>query len=384
MLRSPVLTVNMSALAANYRLLRERFSGRECAAVVKADAYGLGAVPVAARLHQEGCRTFFVATLEEGIALRQALLSPLAGGHKGEPCFSSSADAPLPPPPASGKDKGTRIFIFHGPYAGEEKEYQAHGLIPVLNHPGQVERWLRAPAPFALHVDSGMCRLGLSESELAQFAERQLPQAAPHMELLISHLACGNEPEHPKTIEQLTRFRAAKALLPEIPASLCNSSGIFLAPDYHFDLARPGCALYGITPVEGENPMQPVVSLHAPLLQVRALDRDESVGYGATVHMPNGSRVAIVQIGYADGFFRCLSNRGIAKIGSHYAPVMGRVSMDMIALDVSALPEALLSEAQAELLGEEYTVNDLARDAGTIGYEVLTRMGSRVHRAYRN
>ncbi len=343
----PLLTIDLNAIASNYDGLRTQFSGQKCAAVVKADAYGLGVSPVAKVLAVKGCDTFFVATLEEGIELRT--IQPQA-----------------------------RIFVFHGPYPGEEQDYAAHQLIPVLNHPGQIEHW-NAQHPFALHIDTGMCRLGLSYQELKTYAS-----AATHLPLLlISHLACANEPAHPKNAEQLERFRKACALLPHIPASLCNSSGIFLHQEFHFHLARPGCALYGITPVEGKNPMQPVVNLTAPIIQIRTLECRETVGYGATASLSKGAHVAIIQTGYADGYLRSASNQASVWINGYNAPVIGRVSMDMIAADVSGIPQNMLDSAvNVELINAKYTVNHLARDAGTIGYEIFTRLGKRIKRRY--
>ncbi len=357
---APTLTVDLSAVRANYRLLRKRFTGRECAAVVKADAYGLGCAAVVQALHAEGCRRFFVATLDEGIALRASLTSP-----------SLTSSSPL-------RGDSVDITVFHGPYPGEEGEYLAHGLTPVLNSPEQLKRWNeKGGAPAMLHTDTGMCRLGFSAAELEE-AGGELQ----HVTMLMSHLACANEPEHPKNAEQLARLQHARDRLGELPVSFCNSSGIFLDSGFHFDLARPGCALYGIQPTESGNPMLPVAVLSAPAMQIRTLDRHETIGYGASVALLEGARVAIVQLGYADGYTRRMSNRGHAWIAGQAVPVMGRVSMDMIALDVSAVPEAALPRARAEFLNAEYTVNDLARDAHTIGYEVLTRIGARVRREY--
>lgn len=342
---SPVLTIDLAAVAANYRLLAQRFTGPECASVVKADAYGLGVDRVAPALAKAGCRTFFVATLEEGVKLR----SILPEAH---------------------------IFVFHGPYPGEEADYPAHRLLPVINSLPQYERWRNTGAPFALHVDTGMNRLGLSLLELQGLS-------GPAPALLMSHLACGNEPDHPLTSLQLERFLAAAQKFPGVPASLCNSSGIFLPESYHFSLARPGCALYGINPASGENPMHGVAKLTAPILQLRTLEKDEPVGYGATCILPRGSRVATVQLGYADGLLRSLSNHGFATISGIRTAFAGRVSMDMVMLDVSHVPESSLTTAtEVEFLGASIPVDAMAEAAGTIGYEVFTRLGSRVSREY--
>ncbi|MBV8938381.1 MAG: alanine racemase [Alphaproteobacteria bacterium] len=344
----PTLTVNLAALTANYQLLKQRFSGDQCAAVVKANAYGLGVAPVAQALWQAGCRCFFVATLEEGVELRAVLPEAL-------------------------------IYVFHGPYPGQEPAFPAHRLMPVINSPAQLARWPE-PAPFALHVDTGMNRLGFTLTEL----EAARPQLlSRNLGMLLSHLSCANEPEHRKNARQLARFRAATAMLPDVPASLCNSSGIFLNRHFHFHLARPGCALYGINPTSGTDPMQNVATLTAPILQIRTMEETGSVGYGATFRAAKGSRIAIAQLGYADGLLRALSNQGAAFIAGARVPIAGRVSMDMVALDVTGLPEQNLAQADtAEFINARQTVNDVARAAGSIGYEIFTRLGHRVRRIY--
>ncbi|NBO18615.1 MAG: alanine racemase, partial [Proteobacteria bacterium] len=234
------LEVDLSAIAENYSLLKACHARKTVAAVVKADAYGLGMKAVAARLWQEGCRQFFVATLGEGVALRKQL-----------------PDA--------------RIGVFHGVLAGEETLFVANRLAPVLNDAGQLERWITQvglKSPAMLHVDTGMTRLGISQRELENAVARH-PEFMRGLAALLSHLACGNEPAHPKNAEQLARFKKAAALLPNVPKSFANSSGHFLPPEYHFDFGRPGCALYGITPVETANPMRQVTRLTAPILQLR-------------------------------------------------------------------------------------------------------------------
>lgn len=341
------LSINLSALRENYRLLKERHARKSVAVVVKADAYGLGVAAVSQALWEEGCRDFFVAHLEEGIELRQHLSQ-------------------------------AQISVFHGMRAGEEKEFQEHHLTPVLNTLEQIERWqkMSSLASAILHVDTGMTRLGLSQSDV-----KRLPNLKP--QLVMSHLACANEPGHPKNAEQLARFKEALKLFPAAQASFCNSSGLFLGPEFHFDLGRPGCALYGINPVNGANPMKHVATLSAPLLQIRTLDRDETVGYGSAYAAKKGGRIAIVEFGYADGMLRSLTNKGLAYIGRHKAPFAGRVSMDMIALDISSIPESQIKDdARAEFINESQTVSDVASAAGTIGYEIFTRIGKRVKRIY--
>lgn len=344
------LEVDLKALAANYRLLKSRHAARNIAAVVKADAYGLGVEAVSKALWGDGCREFFVATLEEAIMLRRTLPDAVIG-------------------------------VFQGFLPGEERDYAAHKLTPVLNDLAEVERFVRMTddgwqMTGILHVDTGMTRLGLNTAEL-----KSIRHPSSVIRYLMSHLACANEPQHPKNAEQLERFKDALKHFPGVKASLANSSGIFLPSEFHFDMARPGCALYGINPTNEKNPMQHVATLSAPLLQIRTLDRDETVGYGATKAMQKGSRIAICALGYADGWMRSLSNQGHAFIAGQKAPILGRVSMDMVALDVSTLPE-LPATARAEFINARQTVNDIASACDTIGYEIFTRIGNRVKRLY--
>lgn len=348
------LSVNLAALSANYNLLKGKLNDRLCAAVVKADAYGLGVEAVSKRLWQEGCRQFFVATLEEGTELRRILPNAI-------------------------------IYIFQGVLPGETKDFSAHKLIPVLNSIEQIARWqAEGKGDAALHIDTGMTRLGITETEALKLAADCDSVKRAGIKLIISHLACANDGDLEKSAEQLTRFEKAFRPFPQpIAACLSNSAGIFLGPQYHYDMARPGCALYGVAPIPGKNPMQDVVTWSAPILQLRMLERNETVGYGATYAAKKGARIATVALGYADGFMRCMSNRGFAFIDGHKVPVIGRVSMDMIALDVASIPEnAITTQSRAVILNHEQTVNTLANLAGTIGYEILTRIGSRVKRVY--
>lgn len=361
MFATPTLTVDTAAIVANWQLLRNRFTGRETGAVVKADAYGLGMAPVAMALAAAGCDTFFVATLDEGIALRAAL-------------------------------PDRRILVFHGVQSGEEFAFRQHRLIPVLNSPEQIARWRPVAKEFAhavsaLHIDTAMARLGVQPLEFEQLLKRDADLLRDcRVGLLMSHFACASEAEHPTNGEQLNWFNHARALAPEIPASLCNSGGVFLDTPFHFDLARPGCSLYGIAPHDHENPTRQVASWHAPIIQLRTLEREQSVGYGATQILPQGARIATIATGYADGYLRAASNNGaVAYCGEHRVPLVGRVTMDMLCFDASAVPESALQEgATLQLLGDRdgIRVDDLAAAANTIGYEVLTRIGPRVQRHY--
>jgi alanine racemase len=350
-----ILEIDLGGIVENWRLLTREAAPARCAAVVKANAYGLGAAPVARALAGAGCGIFFVATLDEGTALRQIL-------------------GPAP-----------EIAILNGPMPGTEAEFVAYRLIPVLNDPGQIAAWeMLSPAPPAiLHVDTGMARLGLGAREFADFVESPPPIA---WRAVMSHLACADDPDHPLNETQRARFAAAAGQLPGVPASLAASSAIFLGPEYHFDLVRPGAALYGVNLLPGRpNPLRRIVHLSAKIVQIRQIDSGESVGYGAAHVMQAPGRAAIVGVGYGDGWLRSLSHRGCGYLAGTRVPLLGRVSMDLVTFDVSAVPEGLAHPgATIELLGDNYGVDDAAADAGTIGYEILTALGPRYHRIYRD
>jgi len=352
-----VLDIDLGAIVANWRLLAARTTPAACAGVVKANGYGLGAAEVARALAAVGCRRFYVATLDEGIALRAAL------GAKPE------------------------IAVFNGPLPGSAAEFVAARLTPVLNDPGQIAAWEgvadRPEKPAAMiHVDTGLNRLGLSQAEFDALAERLRGSGYA---MLISHLACAEVPGHALNAIQRDRFLAARRRLPGLKAGLAASSGIFLGSDYHFDEVRPGAALYGVNPCPKQaNPMRPVVRLSARIVQVRKIDRGESVGYGAAHVMDGPGILATAAIGYADGWPRSLSHRGCGWLAGKRVPLLGRVSMDLATFDVSTVdPVALHPGAMIELLGDRYGVDAAAADAGTIGYEILTALGSRYHRIYR-
>jgi len=353
------LRIDLAAIARNYARLRREAGGLAAGAAVKADAYGLGVARVAPALHAAGCRWFFVAQADEGVALR-----------------------PLLPRDAT-------IAVLSGAMEGDMAALRAHGLVPVLNDLGQVARWRDAnragtALPAALHVDTGMARLGLPPAEVAVLADAPDRLDGVPLVLVMSHLACSDEPGHPMNAAQLARFRDTRARLPPAPSSLAASSGIFLGPPWHFDLLRPGAALYGVNPVPGRpSPVEPVVALAAPILQVRSIDARESVGYGAAFLAPAPARIATVSAGYADGLLRSLSNRTSVRIDRWTVPVVGRVSMDLITLDVTAVPDTVARPGVlVHLLDGARTVDDLARDAGTIGYEILTALGRRYRRHY--
>jgi alanine racemase len=360
-----VLTIDLSALRANWGELN-RVSGRaECAGVIKADAYGLGIDQITKALISEGCRTFFVATLTEARIVRAV-------------------------------HPGVAIYVLDGLLPGASPHYAGFDLRPCLSSLAEIHEWaaycdatgrrLRA----AVHIDTGINRLGLPPNEVEQLAgpDRGLFENF-ELSLILSHLACADEPESPKNPAQLDLFQKLRAKLPSAPASLANSGGTFLGPPYHFDLVRPGIALYGGRALEGRpNPMRFVVQFQARILQVRDVPPGETIGYGSTWRTERQSRIATLACGYADGFLRALSgpsgNPGpVGFIGDHPVPVVGRVSMDLITVDVTDVPHALAQRgAWVEVMGARTTIDDLTDRAGTIGYELLTRLGRRVLRFY--
>jgi alanine racemase len=330
--------------------------------VVKADAYGLGVRAVAPALRAAGCGTFFVATLDEGLSLRSLL------GN--EPS----------------------IVVLHGVAdLGEAGEARARNLLPVLNSLPQIETWaararsVGAPLPCALHLDTGMNRLGLSAGEVQALGLDHHLLDGCDVRLTMSHLACAEDAANQMNRSQLVTFLKRCAALSSAPQSLANSAGIFLGEAFTLDMVRPGIALYGGNPVPGASPspVAQVVRLEAPILQVRRVDRGDTVGYGATFSVPGPTRIATVAAGYADGYLRSASGRGRAVVSGHFAPIVGRVSMDLITVDVSAVPEhAAQPGATARLLGLDITVDEVAGAAGTIPYEILTSLGRRYRREY--
>lgn len=352
------LHIDLDAIAGNYQDLARIAAPAVCAAAVKADAYGLGAERVVPALAAAGCRQFFVAHLCEGIALRAVV---------------PQAD----------------IAVLHGPSPGTEPEFMAHDLIPVLNEPGQVERWSRLAKdngglPAILHVDTGMNRLGLSAGEAGALADAPERLDGIALRLVMSHLAIAEEPDHPMNAQQRGRFEALRARLPAAPASLANSSGIFIGPDYRYDMVRPGIALYGGNPTPGQShPLRDPVRLRARILQLREIDSGESVGYGAAFRASGPCRIATVPVGYADGYLRALSNQGLAYVAGMEVPVVGRVSMDLITIDVTAIPAGAVNVGDfVDLIGGGIALDDAAQRAGTIGYELLTSLGQRYARIY--
>ncbi|ESY82722.1 alanine racemase [Mesorhizobium sp. LNHC220B00] len=353
-----ILTIDLGAIRENYRRLNARLGGVRCAGVVKADGYGLGAGQVAWALMKEGCDVFFVALLAEGIALRKAI------------------------------GTGPEIYVLNGLPPGSEGEAVASGLRAVINSGAQLRAWRAAGhrvgqrLPAAIQVDSGMSRLGMAPPDVEAMAGDTAVFDGIGVRYVMSHLACADEPHHPANEQQRRAFERLRAMLPGAPASLANSSGIFLGPSYHYDLARPGAALYGINPTPAEpNPMLPVVRLQAKVAQTRGVEKGAGIGYGHTYHAEGPLSLATISFGYADGWLR--RSASAAWFEGTRLPFLGRVSMDSIILDISALPPGKLREGDlVELLGPSQSVDDAAGHAGTIGYEILASLGTRFHRRY--
>jgi alanine racemase len=362
------LTIDLQAIAENYRMLAAKVTPAECGAAVKADAYGLGMDRVAPALAKAGCRTFFVATLDEGIALR-ALLPDL------------------------------RIFVLNGLQLADPREFGERRLRPALCSLREIEQWIEryandgkrakdspVPAP-ALHFDTGINRLGIPRDETQRLMADPAWFDGLKPALLMSHLACSDDLASPMNARQLQRFSevCSRLALPvNTPRSIAASGGIFLGMPYHLDLVRAGAALYGLAPLNNQaNPMRQAIRLQAKILQVRRVDGGDSVGYGATRRFDGPARLATIGVGYADGYMRSLSNRGAVHIGGAEAPIVGRVSMDLTIIDVTGLPDnATQVGAPVDLIGPQQTVDELGARAGTIGYEVLTSLGRRYRRTY--
>ena len=356
----PRLTVDLDALAANFGTLKAQAPNAEVAPVVKAEAYGLGAEPVALRLWAEGARRFFVARVSEGEQLRKAL-----GPHL-------KAD----------------VYVLDGAPRGSLPRIADAGLIPILNTLAQVEEAAafssrHEPLPVGLHIDTGLNRLGLRVEEAEALVQAPDRLKGLELGLVMSHLACGPNPDHPMNQRQLEAFRGAAALFPDARKSFANSAGIFLGPDFHFDVMRPGITLYGGGPRERHDPrIAAVATLEAPILQVRAVPPGESIGYDATFTATEPMRVAIIPLGHADGMLRALAGRGFAVFEGARRRILGCVSMDLIAIDVTGCEEARPG-AMVEMIGPNALLDDAAEAAGTISYEILVRLSGRAERIYR-
>jgi alanine racemase len=358
------LTVDLDAVEANWRALARHLITVECAAVVKANAYGLGLEPVTTKLAAAGCTTFFVANIVEA--------------RRARGCAPQAA-----------------IYVLNGFAPEAANAFVELDVRPVINSMTELAEWDAFTAArnwrggAALHVDTGMNRLGISGAEAAALAARV--QTENHgVTLLMSHLACAEIVGHALNAGQIKAFREIRSLYSGVPASLANSAGIFLGDVAVFDIARPGAALYGINPTPTRpNPMRGVVELTGRILQVRNVDRGEAVGYGAAWTAKRNSRLAVAALGYADGLLRAASGTdgargGAAIVAGKLCPFAGRISMDLVCLDVTELPEGIVQRGDvATFIGEGIGVDDVAAAAGTIGYEILTRLGPRCRLIYR-
>ena len=359
-----VLTIDLAAIEANWRALGRRAMPAECAAVVKADGYGLGLEPVAKRLAKAGCKSFFVADLGEARRLRAAL-------------------------------PDQAIYVLDGLVPSTAAAFAEINARPVIGSLVELAEWdafcsaQKWTGGAALHVDTGMNRLGISANDAAALAPRI--RAENHgITLLMSHLACADQPDNSLNQKQMALFREVRLLYRGIPSSIAASSGIFLGNPAHCDMVRPGAALYGVNPTPGKaNPMQPVVELKAHVLTVRNVGKGETVGYGGVWTARHASRLAILAAGYADGYLRSASATDEAPgsdvmIAGKRCPVVGRISMDLMAVDISALPDKAMRRGDlVTLIGDDVTLDDVGNKAGTIGYEILTSLGRRYHRVYR-
>lgn len=363
------LTIDLSALADNWRAMVRRSGAARTAAVLKADAYGIGLEPAARTFHLAGARDFFVATPAEGAALRATL-----------------PDA--------------RIYVLSGMWAGSERLFFEFDLVPVIASEEQLAVFMAAVSdgsdhPCVLHVDTGMSRLGLRVEDALALAGDVARPASFSPIMLLSHLACADDPNHPLNRQQLQRFRTAVDAFDGIDATLANSAGIFLGEEYHFTLTRPGISLYGGAAVnDAPNPMKPVVTAEARILQVREAKAGESVSYGATTVFTRDTRIAVAAVGYADGYMRALSGSGVplrktnvpgagGVLHGRTVPLIGRVTMDLTHFDVTDLPEGSVRPGDfIELFGRNMPIEDVARAGGTIDYELLTSLGRRYERRY--
>ncbi|MDF2368086.1 alanine racemase [Sneathiella sp.] len=356
------LTIDLAALKENYRLLRDQAAPAECAASVKANAYGLGIERVGPALYEAGCRRFFVALPGEGVTLR-ALLPDAA------------------------------IHILGGILPETEEVYVAHNLVPVLNSLHDIRQWAayatdHGPLHALLHLDTGITRLGLLEAEIRELAATPELLENIKIDFVMSHLACADMPDNPMNREQLEKLHFFRSILPEAlretPVSFANSAGIFLGAEFHFDMVRPGIALFGGNPrASTANPMREVVRLRGRILQVQDVDSEIPVGYGATFRTEGSSRIATVSVGYADGYFRALGNKAECAVKTIKVPVVGRVSMDIITIDVSKVPaEDCQPGAFVDLIGGAVPLDEVAAHAETIPYEILTSLGNRYYREY--
>jgi len=356
---STLITVDLDSLEANYRFCRDQLLPASCAAVVKADAYGLGIGKIAPALRHAGCMQFFTATYREGVTLR-ALLPDV------------------------------EVFVFEGVTGQSLGAFCEHDLVPVLISPAHSKLWARQardmgrPLPAIIHIDTGMTRLGFGEPELRELLQR--PEDLDWLETryVMTHYACADDSATDKTRRQLEQFNRLRKLLPPAPTSVGNSAGGLLGGQFSGDMARIGIALFGGNPyLDDMPPLASVLRVQSRVLQLREISSGTTVGYGATHEADSNRMIATVGTGYADGYPWSLGNRGVASVGGHRVPVVGRVSMDLITLDVTGIPQDLVQPGRmVDLIGPDISLEEVAERAGTINYEILTRLSQRARRKF--
>ena len=349
----PVAEISLPTIVSNYRALKSLAPSAECSAVVKANAYGHGAAQVSATLFEAGCRTFFVAYPHEGETVRNAV-------------------GPEP-----------TIYVFNGVHSDALDQFAACRLSPVCNRMEEIETWLRSELapPYALHFDTGINRLGLRLTDLQKTVEAV---SARPPALVMSHLACADKPDAEENQAQLDRFQEVRKAFPGIRASFCSTGGIYLGANFHFDLMRPGIGLYGGGPAYPSGiRLKPALTLTAPILSVFDIQADDTVGYGATFKAKTDMTVATVSLGYADGYLRSASNFGFGILNNTPCPILGRVSMDLITIDVSDLVDRPKQGERVEFIGPKAGLEIQAEAAGTIGYELTSRLGGRISMQWR-
>ena len=350
----PRLVIDLAAIQRNYAKLQTLAGDAEVGAVIKADAYGLGVQKIVPALSQAGCQNFYAANASEGVQIRQAL----AG-------------------------QNANIFSFSGFWPDDLNELRQHALYPVICELSQLEnlRDIAPDMPFAIQFDTGMNRLGLEADETEILTSNPDLLDGLKVKQIISHLACADERDHPMNARQLSAFSKIRSVFPKIPASFSNSAASLLGTDFHYDILRPGIALFGGNPApENPNPFEPAIHIEAPILQIRDLKPGDMVGYGASWKADRKLRLATLALGYADGIMRSCQQGGFGRIGKTKTPIVGRISMDMLTVDISDIDHDIQLGDRVTFLGPD--LDGLADKAQTISYELLVRLGPRLQRVY--
>jgi len=351
-----VLSINLGAVASNYRTLSSHLKSGSIAAVLKADAYGLGLVPVGQTLASAGCQNFFVAHLEEALELRSHL------NH-------------------------ANIYVLSGVLKGTESDFRHHNITPVLNDYEMTERWANQPhtasIPAVLHVDTGMNRNGFDGPDLKHLLQNASLLERLDVKYLMSHLACAPDPSHPLNTQQRETFEQLRRLFPGLKGSLADTAGLYLGPEYHYDLTRSGKGIVGMYEAPTGPKLQNVATFQARVIQIREAKKGETVGYNANVTLEKDTRLAVLGVGFADGLDRRLSHGGSVMLGGHKAPIVGTLSMDYTVVDISHAPSVQVGD-WAEVFGDALSIQDVAHQIQTISREISTRLGKRLLRVYTN